>query len=284
MKKHAKKIAKKIAENVGVRKKSIPQHIAQYYSDTEIVNKPFYFEGTNGKSILLLHGWTSTPYEMRALGEYLHKEGYTVYAPLLKGHGTKPEDLEGVLWQDWRRDVREAYQALHERSEQVFVGGMSLGGSLALHLAQSHPEIAGLILMGTPYKMRYEHIGFYLTRLAMLLRTYKTKHYPKIIGSDMCMTQMISYQRYPIKSAYEAFFAIKSSTLRLEKITAPSMIIQSRDDHLVARTSMKALEKDLGSSYVKRRKIKNAYHNFIGDSKNHYLFPEIAQFLAQCTS
>lgn len=251
----------------------------KYKSDIHIVNKPFYLEGTNGRGILLLHGWSSTPYEMRALGERLHDEGYSVFAPLMTGHGTQAQDLEGVVWQDWRADATHAYEELRKKCDEVFVGGISLGGSLALHLAQKNPDVAGVILMSTPYKLRYEKLGYFATRCVMPFRSYKKKYYPKVLGSGICMTQLISYQRYPIASAYEAFFAIKTILHHLTSVTQPAMIIQSQSDHLVARSSMTALAQALGSATIETRLVKGAYHNFIGDTQHHYIFDDIVAFL-----
>ena len=44
---------------------------------------PFYLEGSRRIGILLVHGFTGSPSEMRLLGEYLNQKQYTVYAPLL---------------------------------------------------------------------------------------------------------------------------------------------------------------------------------------------------------
>ena len=82
---------------------------AQYKKDLHLTNQPFYFEGENGKAVLLIHGWTSTPYEVRRLGLFLNEAGYTVSAPMLKGHGTFPKELENVHWKDWIDELKEEY-------------------------------------------------------------------------------------------------------------------------------------------------------------------------------
>lgn len=264
------------------KKSNLPMHIQKYYKNIDIVNKSFFFKGNNGKGILLIHGWTSTPYEMRALGEYLNKEGFSVYAPILSGHGTKPEDLENIIWKNWKSDVFKAYDKLSDECEQVFAGGMSFGGTLSLLLAYEK-KVAGLILMSTPYKMRYQKIFRHLIRIITYLGKYKKKSYPRILGnSEMCLTQVVAYQRYPITSVCEAYHAIEVSLQKLNEITSPAIIIQSRDDHIISRNSMKALEKGLRSRFIKKRKIKNAYHNFIGDTNNEYIFDEIAEFVREC--
>ena len=60
------------------------------------LKKPYKFKGTNNIGCLLIHGFTSTPAVMYPLAQVLKKEGYTVKAVLLSGHGTKPEDLLDV--------------------------------------------------------------------------------------------------------------------------------------------------------------------------------------------
>src|SRR5687768_16151489 len=49
---------------------------------------------------LMVHGFTSSPFEMRGLGRHLAERGITAAAPLLAGHGTSPEDLDGKTWHD----------------------------------------------------------------------------------------------------------------------------------------------------------------------------------------
>ena len=121
-----------------------------YENEKDLVNDEFYFKGHNKKAVLLLHGWTATPYELRRLGIFLNESGYTVYGPLLRGHGTKPSDLENVKFQDWLDDAREAYFRLKSNHKKVFIGGTSMGGTVTLCLAKEIDDIGGLILMATP--------------------------------------------------------------------------------------------------------------------------------------
>jgi carboxylesterase len=63
--------------------------------------------GKNARvGVLLVHGFTGSPASMRPWGEFLHSKGYTVRVPLLPGHGTTPEDLNKVKWQEWPAKVQ----------------------------------------------------------------------------------------------------------------------------------------------------------------------------------
>ena len=108
---------------------------------------PFFMSG-GSIGVLLVHGFTGAPPEMRPLGDYLAARGHTVSGVLLAGHGTTPHDLAVCRWQDWYASVETAFEELRVSCESVFVAGLSLGGLLTAHLgAQRDGRVAGLILM-----------------------------------------------------------------------------------------------------------------------------------------
>ena len=116
------------------------------------------FESKGGPiGVLLIHGLSGQPDEMRPLGDHLAGQGFTVLGPWLKGHDTNPKDLPRNDWTDWAASAREAYDHLKGRCEKVFVGGLSMGGLQALHLAAQVP-VAGVIALSTP--IRIEPIGW----------------------------------------------------------------------------------------------------------------------------
>ena len=87
------------------------------------------------RGVLVVHGFTGTPFEMRPLAEALGNKGLTVTAPLLPGHGTTPGHLAKTGWRDWLGAVLFELDRLSERCSQVAVVGQSLGGLLALRAA-----------------------------------------------------------------------------------------------------------------------------------------------------
>ncbi|MDP2995342.1 MAG: alpha/beta fold hydrolase, partial [Anaerolineales bacterium] len=126
--------------------------------------EPFFFpgKGANSKTgCLVTHGFTGAPKEMRWLGEYLNRQGYTVCSIRLNGHATKPEDMIRSRWQDWLLSVEDGYNLLRSCTDQVFLLGLSMGGVLSLTFAsrfQAGPEnagrrVRGVVAMSTPYKL-----------------------------------------------------------------------------------------------------------------------------------
>lgn len=250
-----------------------------YEKERELLNKPFYFEGTNGKGVLLIHGWTTTSYELRRLGKYLNESGYTVFAPLLRGHGTVPKDLENVRWEDWMEDVEAAYAKLKENYQQVYVGGTSIGSCLTIMLAKNHPSISGLILMATPYKIKFESILIPFAHLSKKIKKYNKKYYPPTFGAINTITRLISYQSYSLDSALETFKLVQETRKNISCISHPTFLIQSLSDHVVSRKSLEKIYNLLGSKIKKKKYIKRAYHTFISDIKNESVFKEIFEFI-----
>jgi len=247
--------------------------------ERDILNKPFFFEGKNGQAVLLIHGWSSTPYEVRKLGKYLNKKGFTVSGPQLRGHGTVPKDLEEVKWIDWLDDSEEEYDRLKEKYAKVFVIGTSIGANLAVMLASEREEVSGLALLATPYKVKMEKLALIFARSLSFFRPYNTKFYPPTFGVAENPTRLISYQSYPIKSAIEAFELIKKSRERFSEITQPALLIQSASDHIIGSSSLEKVFQELGSKIKEKIYIRHAYHSFVSDPKGEKLFKDISDFL-----
>jgi carboxylesterase len=273
---NTKKAAKIINKNNSVLSED-PREL--FLKEKEFLNQSFFFEGTNNKAILLIHGWTTTPYELRRLGRYLNEFGYTVSAPLLRGHGSVPKELEKANWTDWLVDIEKEFEILKNKYSKVFVGGTSIGSNLALILAKSHPEISGLILMAAPYKVKLESLSFICAKILRKIKPFHKKHYPPTFGAVNTITRLISYQTYPIKSALEIFQLVREAREIIPDIKQPCFLIQSSSDHVVAKNSLEEIYNRIGSEIKKKKYIKRAYHTFISDIKNEGVFEEILGFL-----
>lgn len=106
---------------------------------------PFSLPGERA-GVLLVHGYSSSPWELRVIGGALHECGCAVEAPLLNGHGTTPADLNAVQADDWLRTLDDAIDRLPRGIPRVVVGS-SMGALLALLLASARPDVRGLILL-----------------------------------------------------------------------------------------------------------------------------------------
>lgn len=135
-------------------------------------SQEFLFEG--GRSgVLLIHGLTGTPMEMRLLGKGLANAGFTVHGVQLPGHCGSVEELVATRWQDWYGGVERAAERLRARVDTLFVGGLSMGAVLALALAAERPElVAGVGVYGATFRYDGWNIPA-VAKLSFLLPLFK---------------------------------------------------------------------------------------------------------------
>lgn len=119
----------------------------------------FYLQNTSTTKIaVLFHGLTDSAYFLKDIAISLHKDGYTVLVPLLKGHGTVPSDLHSVQYQDWIQDAQKTLELAQSlTSEKILLGGFSMGGVLATYMTQQPQwaeRINALLLFGPAFQIK----------------------------------------------------------------------------------------------------------------------------------
>lgn len=123
--------------------------------------------------VLLVHGLTGTPNEMRLLGKGIARAGFTVYGMQLAGHCGSQEDLVRTRWQDWASSVRAAAHRLRGAVDQIVVVGLSMGAVLALNLAaDADVPLLGVGALSTMFRHDGWSIPLY-TRLSFLLKPFR---------------------------------------------------------------------------------------------------------------
>ena len=109
-------------------------------------------KGTSG--VLLVHGLTGTPTEMKQFGKTIARQGFTVACPALAGHCDSIEALSATKWIDWYQSIEVAFDALKQECEHVFIAGLSMGALIALLVAaKKKDQVAGVILLSTTFFM-----------------------------------------------------------------------------------------------------------------------------------
>ena len=163
--------------------------------------EPIFIDKKSKIGVLMLHGFSSTPDQFKELSLFFSEKGFTVYAPLITGHGTSPEDLRQTTSNDWTVSVRSAYIKLREKSEKIFFIGNSFGSNLALWLIKEfNNEPIGVVTLAAPIFLK-NHL-FILLRLYSygLFKTYYHKP-PRLYGTDnIDMEDEVTYSFIPIRS------------------------------------------------------------------------------------
>lgn len=196
--------------------------------------------GGRDAAVLLFHGLTGTPLEMRALGEALAADGYTVHIPLLPGRGTRVDDMDGLCWEDWMRAALRAYDALAREHRTVVVGGLSAGGTMALDLALRR-DPAALLLYATV--LRIAHRGAYLAPYVWrIVRRWKSPPTDMVEPSE----DLRCYDPAPVRAMAELIHGIDRVRRRLGEIAAPALVAHAVADKLVPLSSARELTANLG--------------------------------------
>jgi carboxylesterase len=190
--------------------------------------KPFSAKGTNGVGCLVMQGFTGTVGSIRYYAEHLAAKGLSVEAPRLTGHGTRWQDANKVRYTDWIRDAEQAYQLLASRCKQVFVTGLSMGGTLILHLAEHHPEVAGVIPVNAPVFMTDKRAPLLPVIKHLIAST-------PAIASDIMEPGVVepAYDRTPTSGAHEMVKLLGVTRRDLGLITQPLLVMRSIHDHVV---------------------------------------------------
>lgn len=195
---------------------------------------PFLLEGDRRAGapdgVLLVHGLTATTAEVRPLAEYLHGQGFTVAGLLLPGHGTDPRDIGRYRWQDWLAAVTQAYNELKARCRRVAVGGESTGSVLTLHLAATHPEIAGVMAYAPALKLTLTPTQLLLTRALAPFDVMPTPKHGPPAESDALWQ---GYDVRPLRGVRELLRLQAVVRPMLPRIRQPILIVQGRLDRSV---------------------------------------------------
>ncbi|MET9264436.1 alpha/beta fold hydrolase [Amycolatopsis sp. NPDC004079] len=239
--------------------------------------EPFSHPGSSGAGFLLCHGFTATPDGMRAWGEHLAGEGFAVRCPLLPGHGTHWRDLNRTTWQDWYAAVREALLALRAECDQVFVGGMSMGGTLTLRLAEEFgPDISGIVLVN-PSVTRLSLDAKVLPLLSRVVPSIRA------IGNDIAKPGEVelAYPRTPVRAAASLSRLWKIVRADLAKVTQPVLLLHSRVDHVVEPENSQIVLDGISSTDVTEVVLENSFHVATQDHDAELIFSRSVDFARQ---
>ena len=100
-------------------------------AETPVLDNGFVLNGTNGKAIILIHGMTGTPHEMRFIANYLYREGFTVHCPRLANHGAPLDILKRTKWEVFYKTIKDEYLSIRGKYTHVYAGGLSMGALLS---------------------------------------------------------------------------------------------------------------------------------------------------------
>ena len=261
--------------------------------------KPTDYYMPGGRSgVLLIHGLTGTPAEMRFVAKGLNRAGFTVYGMQLAGHCGDENDLLKTGWHDWYRSVWEAADRLRKDVDHMFVAGLSMGALLALKLAADRPaEVDGLGLYGTTFVYDGWTIPW-LGKLSFLLPLvvglgfgHKKKFYEcfpygikderirnRIAGSmlsgDSAAAGLPGNPWPSLAEFYRLSFRVRQ---QLRSIRTPSLVVHAVDDDVASLKNVRTIMRGIGGP-VETVLLENSYHMITVDQERNQVIERSARF------
>jgi carboxylesterase len=238
-------------------------------------------ELTAGRSVgvLLVHGFTGSPASMKPWARALADRGYAVEVPLLPGHGTRWQDLNRVSWTDWYDEAAGAFDRLRGSCQAVVVAGLSMGGAVALRLAEERgDQVAGVVLVN-PFvsSNRKELVALpVLKHLVPSLRGVVND--VKKPGQDE-----VGYDRLPLKGLAAVTRMWKVVVPDLKRVTQPLLYFRSQDDHVIDASSSPTVLRGVASVDLEERILTQSYHVATLDHDADRIVEESAAFIARVT-
>lgn len=241
--------------------------------------EPFTAAGSR-TGVLLVHGFTGSPYSMRPWGDHLATEGYTVSVPRLPGHGTTWQAMNNTTWHDWYTGASRALDGLRDRCDEVFVCGLSMGGCLALRLAEERPDdVAGLMLVNPSVTSSNKQ----LLAVPVLKRIVGSA---RGIASDVKKPGVdeYGYDRVPLRALDSLRDLWRVTREDPPKVTAPLVLFRSSIDHVVEPESGQLIMSRVSSRDLTERILDDSYHVATLDNDAPRIFAESAEFITKHTS
>jgi carboxylesterase len=245
---------------------------------------------------LLAHSLGGTPVELRFLAHGLARRGHTVSCCQLAGHGGTPEELRRSSWREWYASVEAAHDRLREHCDIIFAGGLSMGGILALHLAQNRAaEISGLLLYAPTLRLDGWAMPWYLALLHLIrpiplnLKIDLVEREPFGLKDERVRALVLkgmqardssqagSYAT-PMRS-FANFNQLVSVVKRnLSRVQQPALIVHPRNDDMASIKNAQYLQKYLGG-LVDTVILENSYHIVTLDQQRHVVVGRTIEFV-----
>lgn len=246
--------------------------------------EPFFFKGELPQAVLMLHGYTSSPRDLRELGEALSRfHGFTVSGILLPGHGRKPTDLDRVTWPEWFSAAQTEFDRLKAAFPVVHVVGFSMGAALALHLAAQRP-VGRLVLLSPFFKIAYNR--WHLVPEEWLVNTIgRLLRHLKKCQSGNCnhpeeRLHHIAYYHYALSSINQALSLVRVIRTEISEIRNPVLIIHAQGDQTTSPAASRKIFQAIPSVSKRFVWLRNSNHIITHDFDKSTVFRETLSFLA----
>lgn len=252
--------------------------------------------------VVLLHGLTGMPSEMKPVVKHLTKIGCAVECPVLAGHGGSQDDLLAVGWQDWLTGARRAVNEFARNYDFVVVGGLSMGALLAALCAIDNPKVAAVVLLSTTLKYDgrnsniWQHLLWLVDIFPCLGRWCYWTEQPPYGLKDERLQRIITKQveaakrgettdfglfRTYAKSLRQLHLLVRETRRLAPQVRCPALIIHSLEDSLTTKRNAVEICSLLGSQDKTLMFVGGCDHVLTLDLRKKDIVRTIGNFIAE---
>jgi carboxylesterase len=267
----------------------------------------FSMKGDNGATVVLIHGMTGTPNEMKYLAEFLNRKGYSVICPRLAKHGAPIRVLKYAKWQEFYESVRSIFTSgeLAGNKGPIFTSGLSMGALLALLLADEFKErIAGVsclaptlfydgwnspaskIFLPFAYYTPLKYFAYFkeeppygIKNKAMQERIHK--YYGDAKLDSMDNVAQYGYPYFPVTLLYQLQLLVKRLSKKLPLMDVPAQLIQAKDDDMTSVKNSKYIYDNIKSEMKEIVLLYDSYHVITADQEREIVGEKIDDFFGR---
>ncbi|MDR3099723.1 MAG: alpha/beta fold hydrolase [Paraburkholderia sp.] len=254
-----------------------------------------FFSAGDGHAVLLLHGLSSSPIELRYLARYLQNEGFTVRAPLIEGYsaGSREQSMER-----WVEGAVREFDALAARYERVSVCGLSIGGALALRLVRERPAAQSLVLLSLTLAYdgwaipwyRFLLDWAYYTPLRHLYRYREAEPFGvrnealrKKIARAMQRNAFseVGPSTISMPALHQALRLSRAARKDVAAIETDTLVIHAIDDETSSPRNPRYVIDHIGANFLRTLWLDDSYHMITSDNEREIVARETALFLRE---
>lgn len=263
-----------------------------------------FLKGHNGSTVILIHGLTGTPNEMKFLANFLNKAGYSVICPRLANHGEPVWVLKKTRWQEFYNSVRNVMMDIEASGTTgpVFASGLSMGALLALLLADEFKgRVRGVSCLAptlfydgwnTPlskvflplgYKTFLRHFFYFkeeppygIKNEAVRERIHR--YYKNAKLDNMEGFAQYGYPYFPVTLLHQLQLLVRHLNKRLPRMNFPVQLIQAKDDDMTSVKNSKHIYDKIGSGTKEMVLLYDSYHVITADQERDVVADKMEKF------
>jgi len=276
-----------------------------FKSSTQIrknIDRGLFLKGTNDSAVILAHGMTGSPQEMKFFAEFLNQKGYSVLCPRLANHGQPIEVLKKTKWQEFYQSIKATFQEALSGHKFIFAAGLSMGALLVLLLADEFgdqisavsclsptlfydgwntpwtkyllPFVFATSLKNWLYFKEERPYGIKNERIQQLMDRY----YSKAGLYDIKHVDRFGYPYFPVTLFYQLNLCVKYLSKRLPYIHNPVQLIQARNDDITSIKNSQFIYDRIKSDIKELALLDDSYHVITADQEREKVAQSTVDF------